>query len=586
MTDDRASDWVNQLYFGDNLDVLREHIPDESVDLIYLDPPFNSNATYNMLFRERSGEESAAQITAFEDTWHWTIESERAYREVVTRGPEKLSKLLQSMRDFLGQSDLMAYLAMMAPRLAELRRVLKSTGSIYLHCDPTASHYLKLLMDAGFGSDNFRSEIIWRRTSAHNKLSRKYGPIHDTILFYGKTDNALFDPGATPYTNAYVAESFSREDQRGKYQAAALTGAGRRSGDSGQPWRGYDPTLKNRHWAIPRSLREFLPNDGEGMSSTEQLEALAQQDLIVFPQREGGQPRYKQYLGEGVFYQDIWAYQPGTRGDLYGTDAGIDEDVKYLSSGKEKLGYDTQKPLGLLRRIILSSTRENDVVLDPFCGCGTALEAAEQLNRRWIGIDVTHLAVSIMKHRLHNAFGPDLSDYTVVGLPQDVESARALATESEHDGRYQFEYWALGLIEARPAGNGKKGADAGIDGYINFFDDGSGKAKRIIVQVKSGNVNRGQIATLKGDMEREKAEIGIFITLRPPTEPMLQEALSAGLYTPASLPNDSYPRVQILTIEQLLEGARAEYPRYAASDTFKRAPRQLREEGIQPVLGA
>ena len=585
MSEDRANQWVNQLYFGDNLDVLREHVGDESVDLIYLDPPFNSNATYNMLFRERSGAESAAQITAFEDTWHWTIEAERAYQEGVLQGPERLSKLLQAMRDFLGQSDMMAYLAMMAPRLAELRRVLKPTGSIYLHCDPTASHYLKLLMDAAFGSDNFCSEIIWRRTSAHNKLKRKYGPIHDTILFYAKTDDALFNPGSTPYTNAYVAENFSREDDRGKYRANELTGTGRRSGDSGQPWRGYDPTARNRHWAIPRSLREFLPDGGEGMGSIEQLEALDQQGMIVFPRREGGQPRYKQYLGDGVFYQDIWSYQPGTRNVLYGTKDGIDEDVKYLSSGKEKLGYDTQKPLGLLRRIILSSTQENDVVLDPFCGCGTALEAAEQLNRRWIGIDVTHLAVAIMKHRLHDAFGSDLSEYAVVGLPQDVESARALATESEHDGRYQFEYWALGLIEARPAGNGKKGADAGIDGYINFFDDDSGKAKRIIVQVKSGSVNRGQIATLKGDMEREKAEIGVFITLRPPTEPMIQEALSAGLYSPDSLPDDDYPRVQILTIEQLLDGAEADYPRFAATDTFKRAPRQLREDGYQPILG-
>ena len=580
-----ADEWVNQLYFGDNLDVLREHIADESVDLIYLDPPFNSNATYNMLFRERSGEESAAQITAFEDTWHWTIESERAYQEVVKRGPERLSRLLQSMRDFLGQSDMMAYLAMMAPRLAELRRVLKSTGSIYLHCDPVASHYLKLLMDAVFGADNFRSEIVWRRTSAHNKLKRQYGPIHDTILFYAKTADAHFGPGTTPYTNAYISEQFNREDQRGRYQANNLTGAGRRSGDSGKTWRGYDPTPRNRHWAIPRSLKAFLPNDGAGMSSLEQLEELYQLDLIVFPQKEGGQPRYKQYPGEGVLYQDIWAYQPGTRGVLHGSEDGIDEDVKYLDSGDEKLGYDTQKPVGLLRRIIITSTQENDVVLDPFCGCGTALEAAEQLNRRWIGIDVTHLAVSAMKHRLHNTFGADLSDYAIVGLPQDVESARALATESEHDGRYQFEYWALGLIEARPASGGKKGADSGIDGYINFFDDDSGKAKRIVVQVKSGNVNRGQIATLKGDMEREKAEIGVFITLKPPTEPMLQEALSAGLYTPASLPDDHYPRVQILTIEQLLEGAQAEYPRFRASDTFKRAPRQVSEGGYQPFLG-
>ncbi len=555
MTDDRASDWVNQLYFGDNLDVLREHIADESVDLIYLDPPFNSNATYNVLFRERSGEESAAQITAFEDTWHWNLESERTYREVVTQGPEKLGQLLQSMRDLLGQNDMMAYLTMMAPRLAELRRVLKPAGSIYLHCDPTSSPYLRLLMDSVFGIENFRTEIAWKRTSAHSDTRqgrRQHGRIHDSLLFYSKGDEFTWNPVYTPYDQEYVERSYRHvEPETGRrYVLDNITGPG--GATKGNPQ--YEVMGVTRHWRYSRERMQELIDEGR-----------------IVQARPGAVPRYKRYLDEmpGVPLQDFWS------------------DIGPIGSrAKERLGYPTQKPEALLERIISSSSNEGDLVLDPFCGCGTAVAVSERLKRRWVGIDVTHVAISLMRHRLSNSFGADLSDYTVVGLPQDVESARALATESEHDGRYQFEYWALGLIEARPAGNGKKGADAGIDGYINFFDDGSGKAKRIIVQVKSGNVNRGQIATLKGDMEREKAEIGIFITLRPPTEPMLQEALSAGLYTPASLPNDSYPRVQILTIEQLLEGTRAEYPRYAASDTFKRAPRQLREEGIQPVLGA
>ena len=546
--------WVNQLYFGDNLDVLREHIADESVDLIYLDPPFNSNATYNVLFRERSGEESAAQITAFEDTWHWNLESERTYREVVTQGPEKLGQLLQSMRDLLGQSDMMAYLTMMAPRLAELHNVLKSTGSIYLHCDPTSSHYLRLLMDAVFGIENFRTEIAWKRTSAHSDTRqgrRQHGRIHDSLLFYSKGDEFTWNPVYTPYDQEYMERSYRHvEPETGRrYVLDNITGPG--GATKGNPQ--YEVMGVTRHWRYSRERMQELIDEGR-----------------IVQARPGAVPRYKRYLDEmpGVSLQDFWS------------------DIGPIGSrAKERLGYPTQKPEALLERIISSSSSEGDLVLDPFCGCGTAVAVSERLKRRWVGIDVTHVAISLMRHRLSNSFGADLSDYTVMGLPQDVESARALATESEHDGRYQFEYWALGLIEARPAGNGKKGADAGIDGYINFFDDGSGKAKRIIVQVKSGNVNRGQVATLKGDMEREKAEIGIFITLRPPTEPMLQEALSAGLYTPASLPNDSYPRVQILTIEQLLEGAQAEYPRYAASDTFKRAPRQLREEGIQPILG-
>ena len=224
------------------------------------------------------------------------------------------------------------------------------------------------------------------------------------------------------------------------------------------------------------------------------------------------------------------------------------------------------------------------MVLDPFCGCGTAVAVAERLNRKWVGIDITHLAISLMKSRLRDSFGEYLSDYEVIGVPEDVESARALAEESEHDGRYQFEYWALGLVDARPAGNGKKGADAGIDGYINFFDDNSGKAKRIIVQVKSGNVRRDMIATLKGDMDREKAEIGLFITLNPPNRPMIQEAAAAGIYTPGQFPDHHYPRVQILTIEDLLAGVQAEIPRYAPDPSQRRAPRRRRPRGSQGSL--
>ena len=575
---------TNKLYFGDNLDILRENVADESVDLIYLDPPFNSNATYNVLFRERSGEDSAAQITAFEDTWKWSIESEYAYQDVITGGPEKLGDLLQSMRGFLGQNDMMAYLTMMALRLAELHRVLKPTGSVYLHCDPTASHYLKLVMDSIFGVRNFRSEIIWRRTNAHNNITKKYGPIHDTILFYTKTDNFAFHPGTRPYARAYIEDRFKYEDERGKYQTNYLTGSEIRFGDSGKPWRGFNPTIVNRHWAIRRSLRPFLPNGGEGMTSIEMLDTLFEQDLIVMPKKEGGQPMYKQYIGNGVPHQDIWAYQPNTRGVLYKSDECIDEDVKYLEGEEEKLDYPTQKPVSLLERILRTSSDENDVVLDPFCGCGTAVAASEQLNRRWIGIDITHLAISLIRHRLQDTFKSDLSEYEVIGVPQDVESARALAIESEHDGRYQFEYWALGLVDARPSNRGRRGADSGIDGYINFFDDNSGKAKRIIVQVKSGHVRRDMIATLKGDMARENAEIGLFITLNQPTRPMIQEAASAGIYTPEHYPDHRYPRVQILTIEDLLSGTQAEYPRFAPDATFARAPRRRQSSSSQRLM--
>ena len=575
------ADWANQLYFGDNLGVLRDQISDESVDLIYLDPPFNSNATYNVLFRERSGEDSAAQITAFDDTWHWNIESELAYREVVTAGPEALGKLLLAMREFLGQNDMMAYLTMMAQRMAELHRVLKPTGSIYLHCDPTASHYLKMLLDAVFGVENFRTEIAWKRTSAHSdtKQGRKqHGRIHDTILFYTKTGEWTWHPLYTEYEQEY-AESAYRHIEPGtgrRYRRGDLTAA-KQGGDTSYEWRvkrpvggEWDADLDDE-WQTPRDGVEYKgipPYKRRYWAYTrENMVQYARAGRLVYSRT--GMPNYKRYLDEmpGVPLQDFWA------------------DIGPIGAGaRERLGYPTQKPEALLERIIRSSSNEGDVVLDPFCGCGTAVAVAERLKRRWIGIDVTHLAISLMKHRLHDSFGDELSDYTIIGLPRDVASARALATESEHDGRYQFEYWALGLIDARP--RGKRGADAGIDGYINFFDDNSGKAKRIIVQVKSGQVNRGQVATLKGDMEREQAEIGIFITLQPPTQPMIQEALSAGLYTPDNLPDNHYPRLQILTIEQLLEGTQADYPRFAANDTFKRAPRRRREQGFQPLLGS
>ena len=538
----RGDGWRNGLFFGDNLEILRG-MDDEAVDLVYLDPPFNSNATYNVLFREGSGEESAAQIEAFDDTWHWSIESEVAYREVVTDGPEMLGNLLAAMRSFLGQNDMMAYLTMMAQRMIELHRILKPAGSIYLHCDPTASHYLKLLMDAVFGAENFRNEIIWKRTSGHSDAKR-FGQVHDVILFYARSDRATWNGAFQPYDPEYIERYYRYQDEDGRrWMSGDLSASGLQGGGYEYDWKGV-----TRVWRVPKRTMERL--DAEGR---------------VFYTRNGI-ARMKRYLDEsqGLRSQDNWT------------------DIQALRSWHtERLGYPTQKPEALLERIILASSNPGDVVLDPFCGCGTAVAVAERLGRRWIGIDITHLAISLMKSRLHDTFGSELSEYDVVGVPQDLESARALAVESEHDGRYQFEYWALGLVEARPSNRGRRGADSGIDGFINFFDDDSGRPKRVVVQVKSGSVQRGQIATLKGDMEREGAEIGLFITLNPPTRPMVREAATAGLYTPEHFPQYQFPRVQILTIEELLAGARAEYPRFAPDATFRRAPRRRRGEGAQ-----
>ena len=547
-----SPDQPNRLYFGDNLDILREHIPDESVDLIYLDPPFNSRATYNVLFREKSGEESAAQITAFDDTWHWDLGSEAAYRDVMTNGPAKLVDLLDAMRKFLGQNDMMAYLTMMAQRMVELHRVLKPTGSLYLHCDPTASHYLKLLLDATFGARNFLTEITWKRTSAHSDTRqgrRQYGRVHDIIFFYAKADQWTWRPIYTEYDEKYVEEFYRyTEDETGRrYRLDNLTGPG--GAAKGNPQ--YEVMGVTRYWRYSRERMDELIAEGRIVQSS-----------------PGAVPAYKRYLDEmpGTALQDVWTDIPpiGAR-------------------ARERLSYPTQKPEALLERIIASSSNEGDVVLDPFCGCGTTVTVAERLGRRWIGIDITHIAIALMKSRLHDTFADDLSPYAVVGDPKDVESARALAVESEHDGRYQFQWWALGLVEARPVK--ERGPDSGIDGFITFFDDESGRAKRIVVQVKSGRVTRADVATLKGDVEREGAAIGLFVTLAEPTEPMWREATAAGFYEPEHFPGQRYARIQILTIEALLSGkVHADYPRMAPSATFRHAPRRRRAEGSQGAL--
>lgn len=540
--------WKNKLYFGDNLSILREHVADESVDLVYLDPPFNSNANYNVLFAEKSGEKSAAQITAFEDTWHWSIESEKAFHETVTEGPQKLAELLQALRSVLGQNDMMAYLTMMAIRLAELHRVLKPTGSIYLHCDPTASHYLKVMLDTIFGAAHFANEIIWKRTSSHNDPNR-HGRIHDTILYYGKSSKRIWNRIYTALDQSYVDKVYVYEDEKGRYRLGDLTAPGISKGITGQKWRGVDPTSFGRHWR----------------TTTIELEKLVTENRIQF--KKDGKPSingYKMYLDDspGLALQSIWSNIPNVTG-----------------ISNEKLGYPTQKPEALLERIIKASSNEGDLILDPFCGCGTAIAVSERLHRRWIGIDITHLAITLMRHRLHDAFRSELSPYEVIGDPKDLSSAKALA----HEDRYKFEWWALGLIDARPAQDRKKGADSGIDGYINFFDDNSGKSKKIIAQVKSGHVSASQIRDLKGVLEREKAAMGAFVTLRNPTREMIKEAVSAGFYEARYYAGREYPRIQILTIEELLSGKRLLYPSLKEV-TFKQAERKSKNRDKQAAL--
>ncbi|MCC6971393.1 MAG: restriction endonuclease [Phycisphaerales bacterium] len=551
----------NLLLYGDNLPFLLDTdlFPSESVDLIYLDPPFNSNANYNVLFKAVSGEPSSAQIKAFDDTWTWDQSANAALFQLMEEGHagDGVKSLVKTFHSFLGHSPMLAYLVQMAMRLVHLRRVLRSTGSLYLHCDPTASHYLKLVLDGIFGAENFRNEIVWRRTNSHNKLSRQYGPIHDTILFYAKSDDAVFHLGTRPYMKKYVETSFPHRDKRGMYQLNNLTGPGVRSGECGKAWRGYNPTKGKRHWAIPLSLRPFLKDAGRSESVLEALESLYAQGFIVFPDKDGGQPRYKQYPGDGVLYQDVWAFQPSTQGLLVGTNEGIDEDVKYLDQDDEKLGYPTQKPIGLLKRILRTSSNPGAVVLDPFCGCGTTIDAVETLNRehptekprRWIGIDVTHVAVNLIKARL-TRFDPAPA-YRVVGEPIDAEGATALFKQDP----FQFQFWACGLVGARPFGSldgktGKRGADRGIDGVRYFVDDNTGP-KTILVQVKGGKSGARDVRDFRGTIEREQAALGILVLLSEPTKEMQKEASTLAPYVSTS-ERKGVPRLQIVTIEQLL----------------------------------
>jgi site-specific DNA-methyltransferase (adenine-specific) len=529
---------VNTLYYGDNRDILPRYLKDESVDLIYLDPPFKSNQDYNVLFAEQSGVKSAAQVMAFEDTWHWDMTAQSWFEKIVQRN-DKVSDLLIAFRRFLGDNDMMAYLANMAPCLVELRRVLKPTGSIYLHCDPTASHYLKLLMDAVFGAVNFRNEITWKRKYGKAGPIKRFGSATDTLLYYAKSKSFKFHAQYKPSDPDYIEKFFKYVDEDGRrYRIDNLASPNPRPNLT-YAYKGYKPPEKG--WAISREkMRQW---DKEGR--------------LHFPASKSGRIQRKRYLDEmdGEEVQNLW------------------DDINVISSqSAERLGYPTQKPEALLERIIKASSNEGDVVLDPFCGCGTAVAVAQKLNRKWIGIDITHLAITLIKKRLRDSFGDEIDkQYKVFGEPVDLEGAIALAEQD----KYQFQWWALGLVGARPEEQ-KKGADRGIDGRRTFFEGKDRHPEQIIISVKGGHTNSAHVRDLVGTMKREKAALGLFITLNNPTRDMTKEAASAGFYE-SEYSQSKHPKLQILTIEKLLEGHRPDLPPLARTGwsdaTFKKAPK-------------
>ncbi|MEI8240359.1 MAG: site-specific DNA-methyltransferase [Actinomycetota bacterium] len=511
---------LNQLFYGDNLAVLRKHIKDETVDLVYLDPPFNSNRTYNVLFKQRVGSESQAQIQAFDDTWTWNQESEAAFSDLMVHGSPRVADTVEAMRKLLGDNDLFAYLVMMTARLVELRRVLKNTGSLYLHCDPTASHYLKVILDAVFGIENFRSEITWVRTTTHNDAKR-WSPNADVILYYGKSDSVTWNPVHLPHSPEYVSAKYKFDDGDGRrYMLDNMTSPNPRPNLTYE-WKGHAPPPNG--WRYSRETMQQLDSEGR----------------IWYPDSKEKRPRLKRYIDEqsGVVAGNVWT------------------DISPINSrAAERLGYPTQKPLALLERIISASSNPGDTVLDPFCGCGTTVDAAQRLERRWLGIDITTIAVDLIKNRLLKTYGDEVAkSFEVVGIPRDIEGARELFAKNPFD----FERWAVSLVGGTP--NERQVGDRGSDGIIRFAT-GSKSWGKVIISVKGGvSLNPGMVRDLAGTLEAQKAEIGVMIVMDEVTKGMREAMNHSGIYH-HEMTGENIPKVQIISVRELLDGKRIRIP--------------------------
>jgi site-specific DNA-methyltransferase (adenine-specific) len=535
------------LYFGDNLEVLRTKFPPNDAgyfDLVYLDPPFNSKATYNVLFKE-GVVESQAQVAAFEDTWHWTREAQAQFEELISdpRYPQRVSDCMQGLMRLVGHNDLMAYLTMMTVRLVELHRVLKQTGSLYLHCDPTASHYLKVVLDTIFGARAFTNELVWRRSLPHGNQSRKYGASHDTIFFYKKTPQATWNGSFLPHRPEYLTQFYKYRETDGRvYRLISCINPNPNRPNLTYEWNGV-----TRVWKYTRERMQRMHDEG----------------LLVCS--KSGIPSYKGYLDmmRGTPTQDIW-----------------DDIYPLMGSEAERLGYPTQKPVALLERIIQASTNEGDWVLDPFGGCGTTVVAAESLGRNWVMIDVTTLAINLVRRRLEETYPDRALAIAVDGLPADLAGARELAARD----KFEFEYWCCDLVNARPSGSKAKGkmrgADRGIDGIITLVEPKAGGQTvyhRVLVQVKGGeHLPANVVRDLEGTRSREGALGAVLVSLTPPTKAMQREAAEAGSFT-YELTGQKYPRLQLLTVDELVDGHRPRLPNvlaYAkqAAPTSSQAP--------------
>ncbi|MYH72205.1 MAG: site-specific DNA-methyltransferase [Acidimicrobiia bacterium] len=485
---------ANRLYFGDCLDVMREDVPDDSVDLIYLDPPFNSKRLYNAFIGD-------AQWVAFNDTWRWH-EAEDDFHHVA--GQVEMAATMEGLRSILGESCNLAYVSYMANRLLECRRILKPTGSIYLHCDPTMSYLLRIVMDAIFG-DSFLNEIAWRRTTSRSDAGR-YGRITDRILFYA-------DDKKTWHNQFDAASGLVVSGDR----LIPLTGPGLSKGESGRPWKGYDPATsgKGRCWSVPKrgSYAKWVHNniipgylDIKGIH--DRLDALHAHGLITFSAR-----------GIPSAFRPAAASNPGPRINDLWVDIGLEDGLKDYNQ------YDTRKPVALLERIISSSSNEGDVVLDPFCGCGTAIHAASNLNRQWIGIDVCVNACRIIEKRLRGHFDSLWDDVEFIGFPKTRNDAKALASLDA----FRFERWAASLVDGMEHNKIQRG-DKGIDGRGRLAIR-KGTFIDIVSQVKGGGTSPGDVQAFNGARQQAGADLGIFTCFAERVTPRMRDAAaSAGRF--------------------------------------------------------
>ena len=541
----------NRLYYGDCLDVLRGW-PAECVDLVYLDPPFNSKADYNILYGGGNG--IPAQVRAFTDTWHWDAPA-AARMEAAARATARPSHhALTGLRTVLGESGMLAYLTYMAERLEECRRVMRSHAGLYLHCDPTASHYLKVVCDGVFGPGNFRNELIWRRTRGRSD-ARGFGRVHDTILYYCGS-GATWNPIYLDHDPEYVRRTYRHDDPTyGPWRAADLTASGLRSGESGEPWRGIDPGERGNHWRTPTKggMNDFIVQNNliDGWPDAfptlhARLDALDAADLIYWPESDGGMPCLKRFLAS-------------TKGNA------VDDviiDIKRLEhQSREALGYPTQKPVALLSRLIKASSNPDDVVLDPFCGCGTTVAAAELTRRRWVGIDISPFAVKLVRDRRLRPMGRDAE---IAGIPTDMEGARMLLERSPLD----FEAWAVTAVPGL-APNERRVGDRGIDGRGAMMRTPEGESTPLVLaQVKGGGYTATTMRDFQRVIDRESAAAGIYITLRK-TNARGAHRSAAELGT-LEVGAKTYPKLQLWSVEELLEGRLPNLPDMADPYTGKR----------------